>query len=51
MEGKPPRGRKRIGMIDDLKEESYQDMKRKAENRVSWRVGYLGPASKAEHRE
>src|SRR5580692_6210184 len=37
MEGKPPRGRKRIGMIDDLKEESYQDMKRRAENRVSWR--------------
>src|SRR5580698_10282718 len=23
MEGKPPRGRKRIGMLDDLKEESY----------------------------
>src|SRR5580693_5282858 len=37
MKGKPPRGRKRIGMIDDLKEESYQDMKRRAENRVSWR--------------
>ena len=27
MEGKPPRGRKRIGMIGDLKEKSYQDMK------------------------
>ena len=37
MEGKPPRGRKRIGMIDDLKEKSYQDMKRRAEDRVSWR--------------
>ena len=26
MEGKPPRGRKRIRMIYDLKEKSYQDM-------------------------
>ena len=37
MEGKPPSGIKRIGMIDELKEKSYQDMKRRAEDRVSWR--------------
>src|SRR5579863_120853 len=37
MEGKPTKRRKRIGMIDELKEESYQDMKQRAKNRVSWR--------------
>ena len=37
MEGKPPRGRKRTGAIDDLKENSYQDTKRRAEDRVSWK--------------
>jgi hypothetical protein len=29
--GKKPRGRPRMGMIDDLKEGSYAEMKRKAE--------------------
>ena len=33
MEGKRPRGRPRIGMIDDVLDETYGDMKRKAENR------------------
>ena len=49
MEGKPPRGRKRIGMIDDLKEKSYQDMKRRAETELAGEVGYQGPAYEAEH--
>ena len=36
MEGKKkPRGRPRMGMIDDLLNETYGDMKRKAENRES----------------
>ena len=37
MEGKRPRGRKRMGMIDELKSESYVTMKRKAQNREEWR--------------
>jgi len=32
------RGRPRMGMIDDLVEESYGVMKRKAENRDNWRI-------------
>ena len=36
MEGKRPRGKRpRMGMIDD---ETYGDMKRKAENRENWRI-------------
>jgi len=31
------RGRPRMGMIDDLVEESYGVMKRRAENRDDWR--------------
>ena len=38
MEGKRPRGRPRMGMIDDVLDETYGDMKRKAENRESWRI-------------
>ena len=41
IDGKRGRGRPRIGMLDELKktkEESYQKMKRKAENREEWRV-------------
>ena len=37
MEGKRPRGRPRKGMLDELLVESYDNMKRKAENRVEWR--------------
>ena len=36
MEGKRPRGRSRMGMIDDIKEGSYVKMKRRAENRAEW---------------
>jgi len=32
LEGKRPRGRSRIGMIDDLKEGSYVTRKRRAED-------------------
>src|SRR6478736_2792074 len=32
MEGKIPRRRPRMGMIDDVLDETYGDMKRKAEN-------------------
>ena len=38
MEGKKPRRRPRMGMIDDVLDEPYGDMKRKAENRENWRI-------------
>ena len=38
MEGNRPRGRPRMSMIDDVLDETYGDMKRKAENRESWRI-------------
>jgi len=38
MEGKRPRGRKRIGMLDELKDQRpYAAMKRRAEDRSEWR--------------
>ena len=37
MEGKRRRGRPRIGMIDDLKESSYVEMKKRAKDREAWR--------------
>lgn len=37
MEGRRPRGRRRIGMIDDLTKGSYVVMKRRAEDREKWR--------------
>jgi hypothetical protein len=37
MDGKRSRGRPRIGMLDELKEGSYQQMKRRADNRSEWR--------------
>jgi hypothetical protein len=49
MEGKRPRGRKRIGMFDELMEDSYVDMKRRAENRAEWRVWVPRTCRKAEH--
>ena len=38
MEGKRPRGRAGMGMIDDVLDETYGGMKRKAENGENWRV-------------
>ena len=38
MEGKRPRERPRMGMIDDLLDESRREMKRKAENREKLRI-------------
>src|SRR6478609_6803882 len=38
MEGKRPRERPRKGMIDDVVDETYGDMKRKAENRENLRI-------------
>src|SRR5437899_12913092 len=40
MEGNKPRGRPRLGMLDDLITVSYVDMKRKAEDRERWK-GYV----------
>ena len=38
MEGKRPGGRRRKGMLDELLDgRSYQDMKRRAEDRMEWR--------------
>ena len=37
MENKRPRGRPRIGMIDDLMKGSYVNMKRRAEDREEWK--------------
>src|SRR6478609_8030965 len=38
MVGKRPRGRPRMGMIDDVLDETYGGTKRKAENRENWRI-------------
>ena len=38
MEGKRPRRRPRMGMINDVLDETYGDMKRKAENQERWRI-------------
>ena len=44
MEGKRPRGRPRIYMIDDVLDETYGDMKRKAETERFGEFGSQGPA-------
>jgi len=45
MLGKKPR----IGVIDDLKEESYTEMKRRAEDRDKWRTWMPRTCRKAEN--
>src|SRR6218665_2712570 len=50
MIGKRPRGRKRLGMLNEfLKESSYAELKRKAENRKEWRIWKPRTCLTAEH--
>ena len=50
MIGKRPRGRKRLGMLNKfLKESSYAELKRKAENRKEWRIWKPRTCLTAEH--
>ena len=50
MEGKRGRGRRRLGMLDELMDEmSYENMKRKAQNRAEWRDWLPWTCRKAEH--
>src|SRR6476469_2957132 len=44
MEGKRPRGRPRMGIIDDVLDETYGDMMRKAETERIGEYGSQGPA-------
>lgn len=48
MEGTTPRGRLRIGVIDDLIESSYVEMKRRAKNKDAWRYWISRTYRKAE---
>ena len=50
MEGKRRRGRKRIGMLDELLENKQNgDMKRRPEDRQGWRVWLPGTCRVAKH--
>jgi hypothetical protein len=49
MLGKKPRGRPRLVMIDDLKEGSYTEMKRRSEDRDKWRILMPRTYRKAEN--
>ena len=49
MEGKRQRGGPRLWMIDDLKEGSYKNMKKRADNRERWRV-WLPRTCREAHR-
>src|SRR6218665_1039931 len=50
MIGKRPRGRKQLGMLNEfLKESSYAELKRKAENRKEWRIWKPRTCLTAEH--
>ena len=47
---KTKRGRKRLGMLNEfLKESSYAELKRKAENRKEWRIWRPRTCLTAEH--
>ena len=49
MEGKRPRGRPRRGMLQELMETSYVDMKRRAEDRAKWKCWMPRTCRKTEH--
>ena len=49
IEGKRLRGRPRIGLLEELKEGSFGDMKRRAENRSKWRYWVPRTCREAEH--
>ena len=49
MEGRSRRGRPRIGMIDNLKESSYVEMKKRAEDREAWRSWVSRTCREAEN--
>jgi hypothetical protein len=44
MVGKKPKGRPRMGMIDDLKEGSYTEMKKGLKREINGEHGCQGPA-------
>jgi len=49
IEGKRPRARPRIGMSEELKEESFEKMKRREQNRDEWRCWLPRTCREAEH--
>jgi len=49
MEGKRPRGRPRMGMLQELLEGSYGDMKRRAEDRDKWKCWVPRTCRKTDH--
>ena len=49
--GRRMRGRLRIVMFDELKEGSYVQMQRRAENREKWKVGCQGPVNRQSTNE
>jgi len=49
MQGKRPRERPRIGMLNELKEGSYGQMKRTAEDREGWRCWIHETCHLTEH--
>jgi hypothetical protein len=49
IEGVRPRGRPRIGMIDELRDGSYQEMRSRAQDRVRWREWMPRTCRETEH--
>ena len=49
MEGKRGKGRKRIGMLEDIIVNSYVETKRKAQDRSEWRSWLPWTCPRAEH--